>query len=155
MTSPSKSWTDNWGAAISDTDVSRISAILDSTKTGEYNDDVRMRNVHAGGQSGAQVGQAGAPGDQGGPPGGHGGAPGGQGGPPGGGGGMAEGKDIKGVFYQSWTAATMPQFKPKPPVPYSTFKDTFSYCPAMPRDLAEKTYPDQLDILKRLNILGD
>jgi len=164
MTGPSKSWTDSWSAAVSDTDVSRISAILDSTKTGEYKDDVRMRNVQgdsqtgaASGQGGAAGGQGGAPGGQGGAPGGQGGAPGGQGGAPGGqgGGGMAEGKDIKMVAYQSWTATTMPQFKPKPPVPYSAFKDTYSYCPAMPKELAEKYYPGQSEVLKNYNMLGE
>jgi hypothetical protein len=126
---PTGSWTDSFGSGPSGTDIARISAIMDSTKDGEYKDDVRQRDAQAGG---ALVnGQGGASGSaQGGASGGQ---ASGQGGAPG---GMDSGsKDIKGVTYRSWTATTVPQYKPIPPSPYKTFDMNYSYCPEEPKDL--------------------
>lgn len=41
------------------------------------------------------------------------------------------------VAYRSWTPDTLPQYKPKPPVPYRTFNEMFSYVPPMPDDITE------------------
>lgn len=46
-------------------------------------------------------------------------------------------KDIKMVAYRSWTSYTLRQYKPKPPVHYKTFGETFSYVPPMPDDVRE------------------
>jgi hypothetical protein len=120
MVAPEKSWTDSWTAS-GDTDVARISAIIDATKSGEYKDEARQRNVQGAGQGGAS-----------------GSSQSGQGAPGGSSGGSSQDsgtKDTKTVTYQSWTATTMPQYIPKPPVPYKTFSETFAYCPPEPENL--------------------
>jgi len=35
--------------------------------------------------------------------------------------------DKRGVFYKGYNLATVPQFEPRPPVPYNTFSETLSY----------------------------
>jgi len=44
-------------------------------------------------------------------------------------------KDIKVVAYRSWSADLVVPYHPRVPVPYTTFEETFSYCPPMPADL--------------------
>lgn len=121
MTGPDKSWTDAYDTSKGVDEVARIGGILDRTKTGELTSDERGGKVPA--QASVQTGGRGAP------------PQGGQGGP---GGGMASFKDLKMVAYQSWTPTTMPQYNPKPPVPYRTFSETYSYCPPVPEDILEE-----------------
>lgn len=54
------------------------------------------------------------------------------------------GKDLKMVAYEAWSPTTLPQYKPKPPVPYKTFSETFSYCPPMPEDIEEMLWREDL-----------
>ena len=63
----------------------------------------------------------------------------------GGGGGMMEsGKDIKVVAFEQWSPERLPEYKPKAPVPYKTFSETFSYCPPMPEDVEEMLWREGL-----------
>ena len=130
MVGPEKSWTDSVRAARlpapGGDEIPRIGGILDRTKSGELRPDQGQNPPTPGTQ-------ASAPGQppQGGPP------QRGQGGGPGGGGPGGSFKNLKMVTYQSWTPTTMPQYKPKPPVPYRTFSETFSYVPPMPKEIEE------------------
>jgi hypothetical protein len=65
-------------------------------------------------------------------------------GPGGGGEMMPSGKDIQVVAFEEWSPERSPQYKPKAPVPYKSFNETFSYCPPMPEDVEEMLWRENL-----------
>jgi hypothetical protein len=101
----------------------------------------QLKNFQSGfGRSGPSPG---GPGSGRGGPGGTGpGGPGGGG--PGGGSPPGNFKDLQMVAYRSWTPTTLPQYKPKPPVAYKTFSETFSYVPPMPEEIRKKLQQEGL-----------